>query len=66
MVRIGQRIRIISDNENYNKYRGKTWKIERIDRSEDDNRLYDPSVGGALVSCKGLPFSLYEYEFELV
>jgi len=73
MVHIGDYIRIVSDNENYVPYRirGKYYRVEKISRSQGRGRGehpgYDEGMKGmALVDCAGLPFSLYEYEFEVV
>lgn len=67
MIRIGTKIRIISDNENYIPYLGKKWRINHIAKNRDQHIGYDESMEGeALVDCDGLPFSLYEYEFEVV
>ena len=64
MVKIGNRIRIISDNENYDKFRKKTWEVEDV---EVGGRGYDMGMfPEKLISCKNLPVSLYEYEFEVV
>jgi hypothetical protein len=66
MVKIGDKIKIISDNDTYNKYRGKTWTVDHIARSKKDHPGYDIDIGGVLVDAKGLPFSLYAYEFKVV
>jgi hypothetical protein len=66
MLEIGQKIRIISDNENYKKYVKKTWKISNIAHNRQEHPGYDEGMGNeALIDCEGLPFSLYEYEFKL-
>jgi hypothetical protein len=68
MVEIGDKIMISSDNdnENYKKWRGKILIVEDVAYSREEHAGYDEGVGGALVSCKDFPFSLYEYEFEIV
>ena len=66
MVKIGDKIKIISDNDNYDKYRGKTWTVEHITRNRKEHLGYDEGVGGVLVDAKGLPFSLYAYEFRVI
>ena len=66
MVEIGDRIKIISENENYDEYRDKIWIVEDIATSIEDHPGYDATVGGDLISCEDLPDSLYEYEFEEV
>jgi hypothetical protein len=66
-LRIGSKIIITaSDNENYKEYLGKEWVVEDIAKNIKEHPLYDEGVGGKLISCKGLPFSLYEWEFEVV
>ena len=67
MVKIGDKIKIISDNDNYDKYRKKTWIVTDVAHSIKDHPGYDSSMGRtALIDAKGLPFSLYSYEFEIV
>jgi len=67
MVRVGSRIRITSDNENYDKYRKRTWKVARIYKDDAEHRGYDMGLyPQKLVECDGLPFALYEYEFDVV
>lgn len=65
--RIGDRFKIISDNDNYDKFRSQVWTIDHIARDRNAHQGYDEGMGGqALVSASGLPVSLYEYEIELV
>lgn len=67
MVKVGDKIRITSDNENYDKYRNGVWTVENIAHSTKEHPGYDEAMSPmALVDCDGLPFSLYEYEFEVV
>ena len=67
MVKVGDRIRIISDNSSYKQYKNRTWEIEKVSFSREDHPGYDDGLNGqALVDCRNLPFSLYEYEFEIV
>ena len=62
---IGDKIWIKSDNENYIPYLNKSFTITHVARSIDEHPGYDDSMKGeALVDCDGLPFSLYEYEFD--
>jgi hypothetical protein len=65
-VDIGDKIRITSENENYNRHRNKVWTVSDIAHSVEEHRGYDEGTGGDLVSCRGLPVSLYEWEFEIV
>ena len=46
MVKIGDKIKIISENENYNEYRDKTWIVEDIATSIAEHPGYDAGVGG--------------------
>ena len=67
MVKVGTRIRITSDNENYDKYRKRTWKVARVYKDKTEHPGYDMGVyPQKLVECDGLPFALYEYEFDVV
>lgn len=68
MVKVGDKIKISpdNDNENYKRWRGKILTVTHIARSREEHGGYDEGVGGALVSCKNFPFSLYEYEFDVV
>ena len=64
---IGKKIKIISDNENYDKYRNKQWTINHVAHNVKEHPGYDESIyPQALVDCDGLPFSLYEYEFQII
>jgi hypothetical protein len=63
MVRIGDKIRILNEYGQYTKWAGKTWTVSHIARSKRDHPGYDSGVGGPLVSCTGLPVSLYSWEF---
>lgn len=66
--KLGQFVKINSDNENYEQYRGKHLKIVHVAKNKDEHPGYDESVypqqlydletmDGSLV-----PFSLYDYE----
>jgi hypothetical protein len=69
---LGKKIKIISDNESYDQYRNSIWIITHVARSTNDHQGYDEGINSpgknkmGLVDCKGLPFSLYEYEFKIV
>ena len=59
MVERGSEIRIIAtDNENYEPYLDKVWTVESIAYNEDHHPGYDSCVGGLLIDCIDLPFSL--------
>ena len=70
--KIGQKVKISSenDNENYNEFRNQVLIIESISTNENDHPRYDESMEGEqLIDLKTLsgedvPFSLYEYEIE--
>lgn len=64
-LKIGDKIKIISENENYSKYMDQIWTINYIDY-DGSSYGFDESIGQVLVSCEGLPFSLYPYEFSVV
>lgn len=65
-IAIGTKIKITSDNDNYDKWRNKTWTITHLAYSTKDHLGYDSGVNEVLVDCKGLPVSLYRYEFKIV
>jgi hypothetical protein len=66
---IGKRAVIISDNDNYDKWRGKTLVITH---AANEGNGYDDSVFPEMLcdfECVGgnaFPFALYEYEFKLL
>jgi len=67
MVKIGDEIEITSDNECYKKYKSKTWIVASICVGTDEHPFYDMGVyPQRLVECDGLPFALYEWEFDVV
>ena len=66
-MKIGDKIRIISDNDNYDKFRNRDLTVTHIAHNRDEHPGYDAGLKGqALVDCEDVPFSLYEYEFKLV
>ncbi len=66
MVRIGDKIRILNEDGQYSQWARKTWTVEHVETPEKHNLGYDVGVGGNLISCKGLPVSLYDWEFEII
>ena len=67
MFKIGDKVKIASDNdnENYDKFRGKILTVSHVATSEKQHRGYDSGMEGmALYDFNGVPFSLYEYEIE--
>lgn len=67
---IGKEARIISDNENYDKFRNKTLVITHADNKGVgyDDSCYPEMLCSFRIknSTQEFPFSLYEYEFEIV
>ena len=72
MFRIGERVRVASDNDNdcYDKFRDETLKVTHRARNTQEHPGYDESMQGmALYDLEDLngneiPCSLYEYELE--
>jgi hypothetical protein len=66
----GTKVQIVSDNENYDDYRGKTLKIKKVYHNDKEHPYYDMGVFPELLfdltddEVKDIPFSLYEYEIE--
>ncbi len=66
-MKIGDKIRITSDNDNYDKFRNLDLTITHIAHNIDEHPGYDTGMNGmALVDCENIAFSLYEYEFMLI
>lgn len=69
---IGRKAKVTSDNDNYDSFRGKTLIITHVAYSKDEHPGYDDGLKGEALcdfkTTKGedVPFSLYEYEFELI
>lgn len=67
MVRLGDTIKILNVDGQYSQWTNRTWVVKHIARNERQHQGYDNAMNGeALVSCNGLPVSLYEYEIEVV
>jgi len=74
MFKIGDKVKIASDNDNesYKEFKGKTLIIFDIATNENEHVGYDDSMEGMplydFIDENGeyLPFSLYEYEIEEV
>lgn len=72
MLNVGDKVMIISDNDNYVEYVGKELEIVEASYSIEDHQGYDESMEGMglydLVDEDGedVPFSLYEYELCVV
>lgn len=69
---LGKKARIISDNENYDGFRDADLIITHVAHSAKDHQGYDDGLNGhalcdfETVAGVPVPFSLYEYEFELL
>lgn len=67
MVSVGSKIRIISYNDLYDAYRDKILTVCHVAYNREQHPGYDETQTPiALVDCIGVPFSLYEWEFEEV
>jgi hypothetical protein len=66
---IGKKVKITSDNDNYDDYRGKTLIVTDAD---NEGRGYDSALYPEMLCSfrctdgTDFPFSLYEYEFETI
>ena len=65
--------KIVSDNENYRDYAGKELVITHVAYNSEDHLGYDSSMEGQALcdfevkeTKESVPFSLYEYEFEII
>jgi hypothetical protein len=70
---LGRTAKIVSDNENYDKYRGQELVITHVAYNEKEHPGYDKALECQALcdfkvkaTGKDVGFSLYEYEFELV
>lgn len=68
----GRKALIVSDNENYDKFRDKVLRITHVAYDTSTHPGYDNSMGGEALcdfvvdeTNEEVGFSLYEYEFEL-
>ena len=72
--RVGDKVRIVSDNdnENYDSYRGKALRIAKVFTSTKFHPGFDESAGSALYDLvvagtnEAVPFSLYDWELEKI
>ena len=68
---IGKRVKIISDNENYDQYKNETLIITF---ASNNGKYYDNSMFPEMLCdfkikdnpTKDFPFALYEYEFKIL
>ena len=66
-VHVGDMIQITSDNPNYTKYHNKVWEVSAVYVGVSQHPGYNMRLyPEALVECRGLPFAVYEYEFEVI
>ena len=70
---LGRKVKVISDNENYDSFRNKTLVITHVAYDIFDHPGYDEGLKGMalcdfkeLKTGKEIHSSLYEYEFELI
>lgn len=68
----GRKALIVSDNENYDKFRDKVLRITHVAYDESTHPGYDKAMEGQALcdfvvdeTNEEVGFSLYEYEFEL-
>lgn len=69
MKLVGRKARIISDNDNYDDYRGEVLKITHASNKGVgyDGACYPEKLCDFVcMSGREFPFALYEYEFQLV
>lgn len=64
---------IVSDNDNYDKFRDMELIITHVAYNKQDHPGYDSSMEGQALcdfkvklTSESVPFSLYEYEFSLI
>jgi hypothetical protein len=71
-MKIGTKIKITSDNDNYNEFKDQILQITYIAKNKDEHRGYDSGmypeklVNLKTMDGKEVGFSLYEYEFEII
>lgn len=49
IYRKGTKVKIVSDNNNYDRFRGKTLKITKISKNRDDHPGYDEGLSPELL-----------------
>lgn len=42
------------------------WTVTHVAKNRKQHPGYDEGVGGSLIDAKGLPVSLYDWEFEVI
>ena len=61
---VGRKVRIISDNENYIDYLNVDLVVKN---ASSDGPFYDETIYDLETTCgEIIPFSLYDYEFEII
>jgi len=67
MIRKGSKVRIISDNDSYEDFTGKTLVVTGIFKNDKEHPGYDMGIyPEKLYEFKDCPFALYEYEIEKI
>ncbi len=68
--KVGDRVKITSDNDAYDKFKDKVLIVTDVYHNEDENPLYDMGVYPQLLmdfvteDNNDVPYSLYEWEIE--
>jgi len=66
-IKIGDKILLTNtDYEEYEELKDKELTVSFISKNINDHPGYDESVGGLLIDCEEIEFSLYEWEFEKI
>jgi len=65
-VKVGDKIKILNRDGQYSKWANKIWIVDHIATSEKDHPGFDEMAGEQLISARGLPVSLYEWEVRKV
>ena len=69
---LGKKVKIISDNDNYDSFRNEILIITYVAHSTEEHPGYDTSLNDEAlcdlktIDGKDVPFSLYEFEFEII
>ena len=72
MYKIGDRVKIVSDNEHYDNFRDKILIVENYSTNSNNCPAYDETMEGMQLmdfkteeNNESVPFSLYEYEVKI-
>ena len=66
MVKKGDYIKLLNRDGQYSKWAKKPWIVTHIARNRNEHPGYDEGIGGNLIDCKGLPCSVYDWEFRVM